>query len=388
MTDIDPTIAAVFGDPPSGTSLHDSVTVKYDVVSCVILGLAAAAVALRFYVRTMSKGNNLGIDDYTILVGLMSTGALVATTIIAGQYGSGEHVWATNVDRLMTLLKVVFVEPWVYAAAVTSTKISILLLYRRLFYVGESKMLENDRPFVIMLWTATFFTCSYPIIMWVVMACACRPMSFYWRQYAGATDGVCIDVLQFYLVFGIVNMINDIIILAVPIPRIVRLHMNKRKKVSVAGIMLLGSFVCVASIVRIYYLTQLTKEVDLSWILGPAFGWSSFEPSVAIISACLPTFAPLFRSIRNRATNSGKGMNSNGYQGHSGPSRLANGSQTPSFMHGQSHFRIEDDEVELTDKKSHYRTNASQTDTMSRGSSENEHGITVKTQIQVKSTGF
>ena len=77
--------------------------------------------------------------------------------------------------------------------------------------------------------------------MWTVMASGCRPVSFYWRQYAGATDGVCIDVLQFYLVFGIINMVNDIIILVVPIPRIMNLHMNTKKKVSVAGIMLLGS---------------------------------------------------------------------------------------------------------------------------------------------------
>lgn len=77
--------------------------------------------------------------------------------------------------------------------------------------------------------------------MWTVMAAACRPVSFYWRQYAGATDGYCIDVLEFYLVFGIINMVNDIIILAVPIPRILRLHMNKKKKASIAGIMLLGS---------------------------------------------------------------------------------------------------------------------------------------------------
>ncbi|KAH6648816.1 hypothetical protein BKA67DRAFT_373382 [Truncatella angustata] len=387
MADVDPIIEAVFGPLPSGISLEDSIAMGYDVVSCVVLGVAAAAVALRFYVRTMGRASNLGIDDYTVLVGLLSTGALVATTVIAGEYGSGKHVWSTTVPRLMTLLKVVFAEPWVYAAAVTSTKISILLLYRRLFYVGDTKIAENSRPFVITFWTAAFFTCSYPIIMWITMACACRPMSFYWRQYAGATDGKCIDVLLFFLVFGIINMVNDVVILVVPIPRIVRLHMNKRKKVSVAGIMLLGSFVCVASIVRIYYLKRLTIEADVTWILGPAFGWSSLEPSVGIIAACLPTYAPLFRSIRDKSTNSGKGTGSNGYMSGNGTSRRGNQSQAASFMHGQSHFRIEDDEIELTGKKRHMRGNGSQADTMSRNSSENDHGITVKTQIQVRSSG-
>lgn len=144
--------------------------------------------------------------------------------------------------------------------------------------------------------------------------------------------------------------------------------------------------VCVASIVRIYYLKKLTDEADVTWILGPAFAWSSLEPSVGIIAACLPTFAPLFRSIRNKHTNSGKGTGSNGYMGRSGPSHLGNHSQTPTFMHGQSHFRIEDDEVELTDKKHQFGGTGSHT-SHSRDSSENEHGITVKTQIQVDLSG-
>lgn len=70
-TEIDATIEAVFGAPPDGTDLTESTVTTYDVVSCVVLGLAAASVALRFYVRTMNGKNNLAIDDWTILIGLV-----------------------------------------------------------------------------------------------------------------------------------------------------------------------------------------------------------------------------------------------------------------------------------------------------------------------------
>ncbi|PQE09656.1 integral membrane protein [Rutstroemia sp. NJR-2017a BVV2] len=339
----DPAIQLIFGPPPAGIDLTDSLTVVYDVVSCVVLGIAAAAVCLRFYVRTMRGTNNLAIDDYFVVLGL-----------------------------------VVFAEPWVYAASVTSTKISVLLLYRRLFYTGDGDMLVINRIFTIMYWGATFFTCAYPLIMWIVMAAACRPLNYFWTQYAGATEGKCINTLLFFLVFGIVNMVNDVIILLVPIPRILKLHMNKRKKVSVAGIMLLGSFVCVASIVRIYYLTKLTTAIDITYILGPAFGWSSLEPSVAIIGACLPTFAPLFRGIRNKGSNSsGKG------------SHLVNLSATPNFLKQQSHFRIEEsDEVELTNKSYFQSVGESRDGEGSVGSEDVERdirGITVTSQVQVVS---
>ncbi|KAK6614264.1 hypothetical protein H4I96_00585 [Botrytis cinerea] len=296
MSEVDPSIKLIFGPPAVGVDLNESTTAAYDIVSCVVLGIAAAAVCLRFYVRTMRGANSLAIDDWFVVLGL-----------------------------------VVFSEPWVYAAAVTSTKISILLLYRRLFYTGEGDMLVINRVFTIMYWAATFFTCIYPLL--------CGSL---WQP------PVCIDYLLFFLVFGIVNMINDVIILIVPIPRILKLRMNKRKKFSVAGIMLLGSFVCVASIVRIYYLTLLTSAIDITYILGPAFGWSSLEPSVAIIGACLPTYAPLFRGIRNVGSNTGTSQKG---------SHHMNLSQPQKFLKQQSHFRIEEsDEVELTNKKSYFQS--------------------------------
>lgn len=120
----------------------------------------------------------------------------------------------------------------------TTTKVSILFLYRRLFHAGQS---TTNLPYAIAFWTATALTSCYPVVMFITMAAACRPVSFYWEQYLGRTDGTCINVAGFYLAFGIVNMINDICILLVPIPRILHLQLNKRKKYSIIGVMLLGS---------------------------------------------------------------------------------------------------------------------------------------------------
>lgn len=238
-----------------------------------------------------------------------------------------------------------------------------------------------NRVFTIMFWVAFFLVGVYPLIMWIVMATACRPVSFFWRQYAGATDGSCIQVLDFFLAFGIVNMIVDVFILIVPIPLIMRLQMNTRKKISVSGIMLLGSLVCVASIVRIRYLFLLTTAVDVSWTLGPAFAWSSLEPSIAMISACLPTFAPLFRSLRNKESNSGSNQNYMGRTG--GQKNLGNQSSvgtTAAFRNTKTpYIRFDDDEMELTAK-----TAAVETDSVSRTSSDNKMtGITVKREYHL-----
>lgn len=64
--------------------------------------------------------------------------------------------------------------------------------------------------------------------------------------------------------------------------------------------------VCIASLIRIYYITFLRTE-DLTWIVGEVFIWSSIEPCIGILCACLPTLHPLFRSIVSRMFRSRMG---------------------------------------------------------------------------------
>ncbi|OLN97009.1 hypothetical protein CCHL11_02256 [Colletotrichum chlorophyti] len=316
---VDPSIAGIFGDVPPGTDLKQQLIVPYNIAVCVALGLAASSVALRFYVRSF-KGAKLWYDDYAILASV-----------------------------------IVYAEPYVYATAVTSTKVSILLLYRRLFHSKAGL----GRLYSAMFWTATFLTTVYPFILWITMALACRPVSYYWTQYLGA-NGRCINVSLFFLLLGIVNMFNDIVILLVPVPRIWELQMNKRTKTSIIGIMLLGSFVCVASIVRIYYLNGLFQNTDVTWWMGPSFAWSSLEPCVAVISACLPTYAPLFRMGRTKSSQNSPypqpGERSGGISGTGG----ARSNYKETSHHARSggggfglsrsnagHTKLEDDEFEL-----------------------------------------
>jgi hypothetical protein len=143
----------------------------------------------------------------------------------------------------------------------------------------------------------------------------------------------------------------------------------------------------VASVVRIYYLKRLIADIDKSWIMGPTFAWSSLEPSFAIISACLPTFAPLFRGLRNKSPvgkSSAQESTVSGVSSYIRSGSNYHGKQAPSFLQGQSQFRIEDDEVQLTDVD-HCRHTSSSRDSSSERS-EFPRNITVKTSVQVVTT--
>jgi hypothetical protein len=73
--------------------------------------------------------------------------------------------------------------------------------------------------------------------------------------------------------------------------------MNRTQKLAVIFMFLLGSFVCFASLYRIVTIVHLTQTTDISWAKSDVFIWSSVEPSIGIISGCLPTLRPLLLYI-------------------------------------------------------------------------------------------
>lgn len=113
--------------------------------------------------------------------------------------------------------------------------------------------------------------------------------------------------------------------------------------------------VCVASIVRIYYLSEFTKAIDVTWLMGPVFIWSTIEPSIGIVCACLPHLAPLAK-LAHRKVSSSFGSKKSGPSYPSTPWRsrsgAGQGSQkgTPLFTFGGDRMKVveADDEIGLT----------------------------------------
>lgn len=110
--------------------------------------------------------------------------------------------------------------------------------------------------------------------------------------------------------------------------------------------------------------------------MGPSFAWSSLEPCVAVISACLPTLAPLFRLGRIGATSRGTPSGGNELS-KSGSKHFQLFSVNRTKGTG---FNSEDDEVELTYDVG--RGGASDPAVWNKSSSA-EQGIVVSTQVSV-----
>ena len=200
---------------------------------------------------------------------------------------------------MLLLLQIVIAIGVLYNPAIVAIKMSILLLYRRIFTARYASFNRS-------IWCIGGFVLSYSIIQIVLTIFHCNPVDALWDPTVKAK---CINFHTVGIVFSSLNIGTDILILCLPVPELWKLNMPRRRKYELMGMFFLGGLfvfpsligggsltvlsVCVASIIRVPYIAQLSL-LDPSW--SDVYGaiWSIVELSLGIVSACLPTLGPLF----------------------------------------------------------------------------------------------
>lgn len=125
----------------------------------------------------------------------------------------------------------------------TLTKLSLLLFYERLFFFfsGSSNDAGGRRRIGRFFFSSSSswitrgcmaLTLGFWLVNTLVFFAGCRPLSYFWDRYAcpdttGAMDdatvagttGTCVQTLEYNLWIGVCDVIIDVLVLLVPIPR-------------------------------------------------------------------------------------------------------------------------------------------------------------------------
>ncbi|TVY50679.1 Satratoxin biosynthesis SC1 cluster protein 4 [Lachnellula cervina] len=259
--------------------------------STVVVVLAVVAVILRFVTRKINKAG-IGPDDWWILVGLLFfiiTGGLLLYGVRSDPDG-GEFIdrdsptfeYAPHV----TYLKLSFTVAVLYFTVVTSIKVSILLMYRRVFSVEKFRLQSIVVGGVVVLWW---------FVGTIVAIVSCIPFKRFW--VGSSAGGYCLDFNIFWMGMGATELVIDTVILVLPMGMVVKLWMPLQQKILVAGIFLLGGFVIITGLIRV---VLGYKPGSQNVAFPKAELWSAVHIGIAIVCACLPTLRPLL----NRATAS------------------------------------------------------------------------------------
>ena len=143
------------------------------------------------------------------------------------------------------------------------------------------------------------------------------------------------------------------------------------------GIFSLSHSVCISSIVKLSYVwnPEDPEVVDVS----PAMLWSSVQLGVAILCACLPTFAPLLRLARQKLGASSDGTKTYGYSQRAKSNNLiTQGSVVNTDITASPYYRVQDDPLDT--RHTHISNDSSESYKMEGLGS---HAIHVKRSVDI-----
>lgn len=217
---------------PSPAEIHYQLThINEDRSSNIIishaicLAIAVIAVLLRLVSRRMIKAS-IQADDWSIIFALLIFAGQITAGLLCVRFGGGRH--AVLLKDPVKFAKTVIAVEVIYALAIAAVKLSVLLLYRRLF---------PNRHFQVILWCVGAFILCYTIIGILVCIFECQPIEVAWEP---STKGRCIHLSIATMFMACMNFITDFVTLLLPMPLLWRLQISKERKLQLIGIFLTG----------------------------------------------------------------------------------------------------------------------------------------------------
>ncbi|KAJ5359799.1 hypothetical protein N7517_008990 [Penicillium concentricum] len=265
---------------------QDSYQGSYRAGTIAMTVLGVLFVILRLLAR-WKKSLKPGWDDYMIMAALLPLLTLVGLMLALTNYGMGLHSEILPMENIMMIAKLLVVFECIYVTTIAVTKVSILLMYCRIFPTKEIRTASMILGGISLAWAVAII---------FVSIFQCTPIA---RAWDTRIPGTCIDLKASFIGNAVPNVVTDILILSLPVRVVWGLHASLTHRLSVIGIFLLGSFVIFTSVYRFTTLFDF-NPADIAWTLGKSCTWCVVECSTGIISACMPTLRPLFLMVSSK----------------------------------------------------------------------------------------
>ncbi|KAK0725554.1 hypothetical protein B0H67DRAFT_659165 [Lasiosphaeris hirsuta] len=259
--------------PPN--ALEDRAATVIGVVAFCLL-FATCMVGLRIWTRKKII-NQLGLDDYACVAGLLVTYGSGISIAHMTRYGLGKHVYVMNPTDIPLYLRDFYLSIIFYCAALLAVKLTFLFQYYRVLAVQQMRIVYLVAIVVVGGWALSQLLVGIFI---------CHPIQGFWDSTLGAT---CIPNIPQWYINAAGNIITDIAVFVLPLPAIWKLQLGKQQKILLLCIFSLGFFTVMISMIRIRYLKLFE---DFPWENVDSSLWSIGELCSALTCACLPTLRP------------------------------------------------------------------------------------------------
>ncbi|KAH8592454.1 hypothetical protein B0O99DRAFT_517559 [Bisporella sp. PMI_857] len=254
--------------------------------------VATIAVALRFFVRVRIV-RSTGWDDWWILASMVLSLVGMIIIIPEVQYGAGRHAFYILKEQgaadMILGLKLNFITQFTYVFALAFVKISIGLFLLRLV---------SSKPYRYLIIGLLGFLALYTLGGSAALLARCRPFAANFDISIPGAQCYTVKTSQALAYFNSsCGIATDLIFAFIPCPLLWKLQINRKTKLSLMGILSLGTFAASCSLVKLYYLTSYGRIGDFLWDSTYLTIWSATEVNVGITAASIPSMKPLFKSI-------------------------------------------------------------------------------------------
>ncbi|PYI11753.1 hypothetical protein BO78DRAFT_413562 [Aspergillus sclerotiicarbonarius CBS 121057] len=247
------------------------------IVGTVFGALATITTGLRFYALRLRRVKP-GAPEYLIVAALAIVYIDIAIQYILSILGgAGRH--ATDIDpaSVVVTLKTILPLEALYGIVMGLIKSSVMLFFTRIF--------GSKRSFRICVFVVMVLVWIWAISVILETLLLCRPLAYNWDMTI--SNGVCGNRNATYVVAGTLNLITDLMVMALPLPHIWKLQLSIPKRLALSFVFCLGLLVSVISIVRLFSLMAISFT-DITHSVQMGVMWTVLEPELAIICANMP----------------------------------------------------------------------------------------------------
>ncbi|QGI85712.1 hypothetical protein CEK25_012441 [Fusarium fujikuroi] len=283
---------------------------QFDILAITLIAITAIVVGLRLW-HKLRYERKFRLDDYIIVaVFLLDLGNTIVCVHGLSGNGLGRDAWLFSPDTINSYLCYLYIGQTLYASDVFLTKICVALFYLRIFPVVSVQRL---------IWGTIVFSVLGMILFDILAIAQCQPISFYWTGWDKLHEGHCLGVQPLAWAIAAVGIILDVWMLAIPIWQLVQLQMKWQRKLAVAIMFTVGTFVTIVSILRLRYLVAFGNSQNPTWDSFETCYWSVIEINVGLWCVCLPDLRMLILKAFPRLGSSIESGPRNPHQGSSAP---------------------------------------------------------------------
>ncbi|KAL4869863.1 hypothetical protein BDV12DRAFT_70191 [Aspergillus spectabilis] len=268
------------------TTCDYPVTVENDVFPAVlIVGIILSTLAVTLRIAGRLIGSKLGLDDAVALLSLAVVVAITTIGFIYSHLGLGKDIWFVPFNDITHILHLYFVEEALYITSIALSKISMLLLYLRLF---------PDETFRLASKFALAITTAWGLAILFTNIFSCQPLDYFWHMWDGEHEGKCIDHPKLLWSHAIINIALDLVIIGLPMPTLLKLNLSWGRKAVICVMFAGGVIVTVVSILRFISSRSFDMTDNPTKNFVSIGIWSLLEVYLSIICACMPGIRAFF----------------------------------------------------------------------------------------------